>query len=241
MKRFYTAATVTGDGPFGIALDARPLRTPARALLAVPTLALAQAIAAEWNAQGEKVDPRSMPLTGLANAAIDRVAPDCAAFASGLAVFAETELLAYRADYPPPLVAHQAAGWDPWLAWARARYDVEFTLVAGIIHQPQPPATLARISAAYRAYDAFCLAALNPVVTICGSALIGLAVAEGAMDAATAWTTGHLDELWQAEQWGKDPLAEAGHAERQADLGAAVSMLALLNRSAGASGTACTG
>lgn len=229
MKRFWTAARVTtADGGWGVSLDDRPLRTPARANLAVPTLALAEGIAREWNAQGERVNPRSLPLTGLANAAIDRVAPDVAGFASSLAVFAENELLAYRADYPAPLVAHQTAHWDPWLAWARRRYDIEFTVVTGIIHAPQPSATLARITSAYRAFDAFRLAALNPVVTISGSALIGLAVADGAMDAATAWSIGHLDELWQAEQWGKDPLAEAGHAERQADLGAAIAMLALL-------------
>ena len=228
MKRFYKIAAVTGDGPFGVALDARPLRTPARAALAVPTRALADAIAAEWNGQGEHVLPRTMPLTGLANAAIDRVAPDPPGFADGLSVFAENELLAYRADGPPALVAAQAAGWDAWLGWARQRYDVDFTVVTGIIHRPQPAAMLARIAAAYRAFDAFALAALNPVVTICGSAVIGLAVAEGAMDADTAWAVGHLDELWQADQWGKDPLAEAGHRERQGDLAAAVAFLRLL-------------
>ncbi len=228
MKRFYKSADVTGEGPFVIALDARPLRTPARALLAVPTRALADAIAAEWNGQGDEILPRTMPLTGLANAAIDRVAPDTERFADGLAVFAENELLAYRAEHPPALVAHQALHWDPWLAWARRRYHVDFVAVAGIIHRPQPPATLARIAAAYRAFDAFALAALNPLVTISGSAVIGLAVAEAAMDAATAWEIGHLDELWQAEQWGKDPLAEAGHKERQGDLAAAVSFLRLL-------------
>ncbi|WP_353217883.1 ATP12 family protein [Sandarakinorhabdus sp.] len=233
MKRFWkTASVTTGDHDWGhdwgVALDGKPLRTPARAPLAVPTLALADAIAAEWNAQGDIVNPRSLPMTGLANAAIDRVAPDVTGFADGLAVFAENELLAYRAGHPAPLVAQQAAGWDPWLAWAQTRHGLEFTLVTGIIHQPQPPATLARVAAAYRSFDVFRLAALNPVVTISGSALIGLAVADGAMDAATAWAIGHLDELWQAEQWGKDPLAEAGHAERQADLAAAVRCLALL-------------
>lgn len=228
MKRFYKQADVTGNGPFGVALDGRPLRTPARAPLAVPTLALAQAIAAEWNGQGDDILPRSMPLTGLANAAIDRVAPDTAAFADGLSVFAENELLAYRADHPPSLVAHQAAGWDSWLAWARARHDLDFVLVTGIMHRPQPANTLARIAAAYRAFDAFALAALNPVVTISGSAIIGLAVADAQMDAPTAWSISHLDELWQAEQWGKDPLAEAGHKERQGDLAAAVAMLGLL-------------
>jgi chaperone required for assembly of F1-ATPase len=226
VKRFYTRADVTGDAaPFGIALDGRPLRTPARAMLAVPTRELAAAIAAEWNGQGDVILPRTMPLTGLCNAAIDRVAPDHQAFADGLAAFAANELLAYRAEHPAPLVAHQAAQWDPWLAWARARYDIDFAIVAGIIHRPQPPATLARVGAAYAAFDAFQLAALNPVVTISGSAIIGLAVADGAMDAPTAWAIGHLDELWQAEHWGKDPLAEAGHAERQADLGAAVALL----------------
>jgi chaperone required for assembly of F1-ATPase len=230
MKRFYTSAGVTDSGEgLGIALDARPLRTPARAPLILPTRALAEAIAAEWQAQGESIDPRAMPLTGLANAAIDRVAPDPAAFARGLAVFAENELLAYRADGPAPLVARQAALWDPWLGWARGRYDIDFTLVTGIIHRPQPPATLDRIHAAYAAFDAFRLAALNPVVTISGSAIVGLAVAEAEMDAETAWLIGHLDELWQAEQWGKDPLAEAAQRERQDNLAAAVRFLRLLS------------
>ena len=230
MKRFYTLAAVTGEAaPFGVVLDGRPLRTPSRAILAAPTRALAEAIAAEWNAQGEVIIPQSMPLTGLANAAIDRVAPDKDAFANGLAIFAENELLAYRAEHPPMLVAHQAAHWDPWLAWARARYDVDFTLVTGIIHRPQPAKTLAHITAAYRAFDAFRLAVLHPVVTISGSAIIGLAVAAAQMNAETAWLIGHLDELWQAEQWGKDPLAEAGHKQRQRDLAAAVVMLRLLD------------
>jgi chaperone required for assembly of F1-ATPase len=189
---------------------------------------LADAIAAEWNAQGETVVPRSMPLTGLANAAIERIAPEPTTFAARLARFAETELLAYRADRPEALVRAQQDGWDPLLAWARGRYDVDFRLVTGIIHQPQPPATLARIGAAYSAFSAFQLAALNPIVTICGSAVIGLAVADGHIGATQAWAIGHLDELWQAEQWGKDPLAEAGHAERQAELLAAEQFLRLL-------------
>jgi chaperone required for assembly of F1-ATPase len=229
VKRFYKSAAVIGEAaPFGVALDGRPLRTPAREALSVPTLPLAEAIAAEWNGQGEEILPRSMPLTGLANAAIDRVAPDTPAFADTLSRFAENELLAYRAEGPAPLVVRQRAEWDPLLAWARARYDVDFRLVEGIIHQPQPAATLARIKAAYGAFDAFRLAALNPVVTISGSAVIGLAVAEAKLDAEAAWDAGHLDELWQAEQWGKDPLAEAGHKERQGDLAAAVRFLRLL-------------
>lgn len=228
MKRFFKVAASTGTGPFGVALDDRPLRTPGRVALEMRSPRLAEAIAAEWNAQGAEILPRTMPLTGLANAAIDHVAPDATGFADTLARFAESELLAYRAEHPPALVAHQAEHWDPWLAWARGRYDVDFTLVAGVIHRPQPAATLARLTAAFRAFDAFRLAALNPVVTISGSAVIGLAVAEAAMDAEKAWTVSHLDELWQAEQWGKDPLAEAGHRERQGDLAAAVAFLRLL-------------
>jgi chaperone required for assembly of F1-ATPase len=229
VKRFYAIAAMTGDAaPFGVALDGLPLRTPARAALMLPTRALAAAVVAEWAAQGNAIRPRTMPLTGLSNAAIDRVAPDPVRFADGLSRFAENELLAYRAEAPAALVARQAAAWDPWLAWVQRRHGAAFGQVTGVIHAPQPAATLALVAAAYRDFDAFELAALNPVVTICGSAVIGLAVAAGAMDAATAWTMGHLDELWQAEQWGQDPLAEAGHAERQGDLAAAVTMLRAL-------------
>lgn len=229
MKRFYTGATVTGTmPPFGVALDGRPLRTPARAGLELPTRGLAEAMAAEWNAQGDLVLPRTMVLTGLSNAAIDRVMPAVAGFADGLSGFVANELLAYRAEGPAPLVARQRAVWDPLLAWARQRYDVDFVEVEGIIHRPQPAATLARVAAAYRGLDAFRLATLHPVVTICGSAVIGLAVVEGVLDAEGAFAAGHLDELWQAEQWGKDPLAEAGHAERRGELKAAVGMLGLL-------------
>lgn len=229
MKRFYTvAAAVAGDGGWGIALDGRAVRTPARAPLLLPTEALAQAVAAEWAAQAEDIKPLTMPLTGLANAAIDRVAPDRATFAAGLAAYAETELLAYRADYPPPLVARQAAVWDPLLAWARTRYDVAFTVATGIVHVAQPPATLARIAAVFAAFDAFRLAALNQAVTITGSAVIALGLNEAYVDAPAAFAAGHLDEIWQAEQWGSDPLAEAPRAEREANLASAARLLELL-------------
>lgn len=229
MKRFYKdAAAVAGEGGWGIALDGRAVRTPARVPLLMPTEALAQEVASEWAAQGEEIKPLTMPLTGLSNAAIDRVAPDCATFAQGLAVYAETELLAYRADYPPPLVARQAAVWDPLLAWARSRYDVAFNVTAGIVHVAQPPATLARIAAAFAALDAFRLAALNQAVTITGSAVIALALNEGHVDASAAYAAGHLDEIWQAEQWGSDPLAEAPRAERQFNLASAARFLELL-------------
>ena len=229
MKRFYREATAHADGDrWQVALDGKPVRSPGRVFLDLPTAALAAAVAAEWAAQGEVVKPETMPLTGFAYAAIDRVALDPAAFAASLAAFSETELVCYRADAPPSLVAAQAAAWDPLLAWARARYDVGFVVTAGIVHAAQPPATLARIAAAYAAFDAFTLAALHPVVTICGSGIIGLAVAERHLTADAAFAAGQLDELWQAEQWGTDPLAAASLANRRAALDDAVRLLDLL-------------
>ncbi len=230
MKRFYTdAARQAADDGWTVALDGKPIRTPAKAAFVVPTAALATAAAAEWAGQGETLDARQMPLTGFAYAAIDRVAPDRPAFAADLARFAETELLCYRADEPPPLVARQAEVWDPLLAWAAGRYDVAFTVTAGILHTLQPPATMARINAAFAALDAFRLAALHPVVTICGSALIGLAVSERHLDAEAAFAAGQLDELWQAEKWGIDPLAAASLAARRAAVDTAVEFLDLID------------
>ena len=146
MKRFYKEATVGEENR--ILLDGRPVRTPGRAPLALPNAPLAEAIAEEWNAQGETIDPLAMRLTGLANAAIDRIAPDPAGFAAGLAAYGESDLLCYRAEGPAPLVARQAASWDPILAWARARYDVAFEIVSGILHKKQPAETVGRLAAA---------------------------------------------------------------------------------------------
>jgi chaperone required for assembly of F1-ATPase len=226
VRRFYKDVNVTAER--GITLDGRPVRTPAKAPLLLPTAAMADAVAEEWRAQGDKIDPRSMPVTGLANAAIDRVAPDPASFAATLAIFAESELLCYRAEEPEPLVSRQAKEWDPMLAWARAHYDVGFRIVAGIMHQPQPAETLLRLGDAVAARSAFELAALNPLVTISGSLVLALAVLEREMDANTAFATAHLDELWQAEQWGDDDFAIKARAEHHRDFVAAARFLELL-------------
>ncbi|KQX25340.1 MULTISPECIES: ATP12 family chaperone protein [unclassified Sphingomonas] len=229
MKRFYKQVSVEPvAGGHAIRLDGRAVKTPARADLALPTSALAHAVAAEWDAQREDIDPRSMPLTGLANAAIDRVAPDPAAFAQGLAAYAETDLLCYRADSPAELVARQAGAWDPLLAWAGRRYDVRFETVAGIVHRAQPDETVRRLSAAVAAYGAFHLAALQPLVTIAGSLVIALAIAEGRIDVEQAFATAHLDELWQVERWGEDELATRAREHHRADFKAAARFLALL-------------
>lgn len=226
MKRFYTAATV-GAGR-SILLDGKPVRTPGRNDLAPPTDALAAAIADEWNGQGDRIDPRSMPLTGLANAAIDRIAPDPAAFARGLAAYGESDLLYYRAEGPASLVARQQECWDPILAWARQRYDVAFSLAAGVIHVPQPAETAARLADAAAGRDPFALAGLSPLVTISGSLIVALALAEGAIGLDEAWAAAALDERWQIETWGEDAEAVAALANRRRDFEAAARFLALL-------------
>lgn len=226
MKRFYKQVSVTPD--LGIALDGRPVRTPGRLPLILPNAGLAEAVAAEWQSQGDDILPQTMPLTGLANAAIERIAPDTAGFAAALAAYAESELLCYRADAPPPLVARQAEVWDPILAWARARYDIGFVLVEGIMHRPQPTETVARLSEALAARDAFDLAALSQIVTISGSLVIALAVLEGELAPDAAFDAAHLDELWQAEHWGEDDFALDQRAAHRADFLAACKFLGLL-------------
>jgi len=226
VKRFWKQVDVDADRV--VRLDDRPVRTPGRTPLALPTPALAQAVAEEWRSVGETVDPRAMPLTGLANAAIDRIAVDPAPFAAGLARYAESDLLCYRADSPPELIARQDAVWNPLLDWARDRYDVHFTLVTGIMHQPQPEATVARLAQAVAALGAFQLAALSPVVTITGSLILALALLEGAADPDAVWTAAHVDEDFQAEQWGEDYLALEAREAKRREFDAAVGFLKAL-------------
>jgi chaperone required for assembly of F1-ATPase len=226
VKRFWKEVTLDARV---VTLDGRPVRTPGRVPLMLPTDTLAEAVAAEWRAVGETVDPRTMPLTGLANAAIDRIAPDTATFAAGLAAYGESDLLYYRALSPDLLIARQVEAWDPWLAWARARYDVHFETTAGIIHQPQPAATLIRLGEAVAALDAFRLAGLSPVVTITGSLILALALIDGAGDPDTLWTAANVDEDFQAEMWGVDALAAQALANKRGEFDAAVRFLHALD------------
>ncbi len=225
MKRFWKTVAIV-DGV--IELDGRPVRTPARAPLLLPTPQLAEAVAEEWRSVGEELDPRAMPLTGLANAAIDQIAPNPAPFAADLARYGESDLLCYRAELPAPLVERQAAQWDPLLDWARTRYDVHFETTAGIMHRAQPPATIARLQEVVTVLDPFQLAALSPLVTISGSLVAALALLEGAADRDTVWRAAQLDEDWQAEQWGEDDLAIRARDVRRADFDAGVRFLGLL-------------
>ena len=230
MKRFWkdVSASQEGEG-WGILLDGRPVKTPARAPLAVPTLTLAEAIAGEWRDIGESIDPRAMPLTGLANAAIDRVAAHRQAFAKSLANYAEADLACYRAEGPRGLVERQREAWDALLAWARRRYDVDFVTTAGLMHVAQPPATIDQLSQAVSALDSFRLAGLSPLVTVGGSLVAALAVLEKAMAPETGWDAVTIDDRWQLEQWGADAEAETALDNRRRDFLAAARFLDLLS------------
>lgn len=222
MRRFYKQVAASPcDGGFAIQLDGKPVRTPARAPFVVTSEPLAHAIAAEWSAQGQGIVPATMPLTGLANAGIDLVAPDAAAFAAPLAAFGESDLLCYRAP-EADLAAEQVCAWNPILNWAEGHYGIEFALATGIIHVAQPPATLAALTAAVHALDASRLAALAPLVTIGGSLVAALALMTRAFDADTLWDVVTLDEIWQERKWGAvDDAVEAREAKQREWLSAA--------------------
>lgn len=230
MKRFWKGVSVAAaEGGWKIALDNRPVKTPAREALVVPTEALANAIGGEWHDAGDAIDPRAMPLTGLANAAIDRVAPDRPAFAKSLARYAEADLACYRAEGPSELVTRQAKYWNGLLDWARRRFDVDFATTTGLMHIEQPAATIDRLSHAIESLDSFHLAGLSLLITVGGSLIAALAVLEQAMTPQAAWDAVSIDDRWQIEQWGADAEAEAALANRERDFLAAADFLDLLN------------
>jgi chaperone required for assembly of F1-ATPase len=209
-KRFWTDAAVTpAAGGWTVALDGRPLRTPARAALVVPARALAEMIASEWADQGPVVRPETMPATRAANAAIDKVRGQQSEVVAIVAAYGDTDLLCYRAEHPEALVARQRQVWDPLLDWAEGRFGVRFLRVAGVMPQPQPPETLDRLTARVAALDPFRLTAFHDLVSLPGSLVIGLAAAERAFAVDHLWQAARLDNLWQAEQWGQDDEAEA--------------------------------
>lgn len=230
MNRFWKEVAVErgGDG-WTVALDGRPVKTPARAALVVPTDRLAQAIADEWRAVEDEVDPRRMPLTGLANAAIDRIAPERRAIAGGIARYAEADLACYRSEWPPQLVERQDEAWDALLRWARRRFDVDFATTGGLMHIPQPQATVERLAHEVAALDPFRLAALSTLVTVGGSLIAGLAVLEKGMTAEEAWSAVSIDDRWQLEQWGADAEAELALDNRRRDFFAAARFVDLLD------------
>ncbi|QFT82793.1 ATP12 chaperone protein [Roseovarius sp. THAF27] len=217
-KRFWKeAAVVEDEGGYGIRLDGRAVRTPAKAAMIVPTRALAEAVAAEWDAQEDLIQPGTMPVTRSANAAIDKVRHQHAEVADMLAGYADTDLLCYRADSPDSLVRWQAEAWDPLLDWAEARYGARLVSVAGVMHRPQEAGALAQFSAEVHAMDNFTLTAFHDLVGLSGSLVIGLAALEEARPAEDLWELSRLDERWQEEQWGIDDEARAVEAVKRAE------------------------
>ncbi|WP_373355670.1 ATP12 family chaperone protein [Pseudoroseicyclus sp. CXY001] len=204
-------AEPAGDA-WHVTLDGRPIRTPGRQLLALPTAPLAERVAAEWRAQEGLIRPETMPATRTANSALEKVAPQREAVAEMLAGYGETDLLCYRAESPAELVARQAEAWDPLLAWAEETYGAPLIVTTGVMAVAQPPAATARLAAEVGALDDFALAAFHDLVALSGSLVLALAVRAGRLEPEAAWAASRIDESWQEEQWGHDDEAAAAAA-----------------------------
>lgn len=233
MKRFYKEArAVEAGGGFALVLDGKPARTPARKPLVLPTRALADAVAAEWGKQEAEIDPAAMPLTRLANLAIDRVSDEAPALREEIVRYASSDHVLYRAGEPEGLVALQATHWDPILEWAHSALGARFMLAQGVNFVAQPETALAAIRAEVEAWPPpFALAAVASLTSLAGSALIVLALARGHLGTVEAWNAAHVDEDWNVRQWGEDAEAAERRARRFAEFEAAAKMLVLLDRS----------
>ena len=228
-RRTYQAvAVVAREGGYGVALDAEPIATPEGRPLLLPSLPLVQALAAEWQAQGQHVDPLAMPLTRLAGSAIDLVGPHRAAVVERTVAYAETDLLCYRALGPEALAERQEAGWQPLVDWVARHFEAPLRVTAGIVAIEQPARSLATLRRAIEASDDWRLTALAAATAACGSLILGLALAEGEIDAEAAWALSQLDESYQIELWGEDPEARRRREVLRADIAAAARFLALL-------------
>jgi chaperone required for assembly of F1-ATPase len=227
-KRFYKSAEAAKrDGGFCILLDGRPVRTPAKNIVTVPGEKLALALAEEWNAQAEVIDPANMPLTRLVNSAIDGVAREEDAVRAEIVKYAASDLLCYRAEGPPRLVENQRAKWDPVLDWAEEALGARFRLAEGIVFVDQPVEALEAVAAALARLDIFRLAAMSVVTTLTGSALLALALLEKRLTVEEAWAAAHVDEDWNAELWGEDEEAAERRQRRFAEIKAAARIIAL--------------
>ncbi len=233
-KRFYKDVSVgEDDGGYAIHLDGRPERTPAKNLLVAPSAALADLMRAEWDAQGEFVDPQTMPVTKLVNTAIDGVALDPQAVFEDILRFSSSDLLCYRADAPRELVARQADRWDPLIDWAAGELGARFILIEGIMPQEQPREAISAFAVTLRKYDTpIELACLHTVTTLTGSAILALAFAEGRLTADEAWSLAHLDEDWTEERWGIDDEARLRRERRHEEFAASTTAFESLRRPA---------
>ncbi len=237
-KRFFKAVTVAVapvasatpglSAGYGILLDGKAVRTPAKAPLAVPTRGLAEAIATEWEAQREHIDPAAMPLTRIANSALDAVRGREADVGAEIAKYAASDLVCYRAGEPEELVRLQAELWDPVLAWSREALGAPFAAAEGLMPVAQPEAACAAVAQALEGFDAYALAALHVMTTLMGSALLALAHARGRLTVEAAWAAAHVDEDWQIARWGEDGEAAVRRKRRWVEMQAASRMLRLL-------------
>lgn len=230
MKRFYktAAAFPRPDGQHGVMLDNRPLKTPAKADFRLPSRALAQAVAAEWDAQQTEIRPLQMPLTRLVATAIDRTANTAPSVIAEIVRYGDTDLLSYRTGQPPELAARQEAVWQPLLDWFRERYDIQLRVTQGVVAVPQSPELKPRLEQVCAGLDPLRLTVLHALTGASGSVVIGLAVLTGRMDAEAAHRASLLDELFQAEQWGEDEEAAARRSALLADLRSAADCLTLM-------------
>jgi chaperone required for assembly of F1-ATPase len=229
MKRFYkNADPVREAGGYGIVLDGRPVKTPGKRALIVPSEALAAAIAEEWNAQEDEVRPPTMLLTRLATTTADRVATQREAVVHETAKYAETDLVCYRAAHPPALAARQHAAWQPLIDWAVLRYDAALTVTTGVIPRSQSAASVRALTAAVAELDNFTLTALHIATAACGSLVIALALLEGRLEARDAFAASQLDESFQIEAWGEDCEQAGRRRALSADIEAASRFVLLL-------------
>lgn len=219
-KRFYKSVAVTDQ--LGIALDGRNVKTPLKAALVLPTRPLAEAVAAEWDAQVDVINPHAMPLTKLANTAIDRAVPEKSKIASEIMEFAGSDLVCYRAESPAGLVQRQTTYWDPIIAWAKSELEVDFATVSTITHKRQSPVALRALEARIKSLDPFSFVAVHNLTTLTGSALLAAMVAADKIPADAAWLAANVDEDWQIETWGEDAEAAARRAGRLHEFSACV-------------------
>lgn len=227
-RRFYaTVALAETEAGYGLRLDGRVMRTPGRRELVVPHHGLARAMVHEWEAQAEYIDPVTMPLTRLANTAVDRIAPDRTLAEDEILRFAETDLLCYRADHPAALVQRQSLHWDPVLAWIERRHGVCLSVITGIVYQQQPSASIGTLRRLLEQSSACELAGYHLIASLTGSAVLAMAVGDGAVDADAAWAAANVEEDWQRDQWGTDVVAVRRRAEQYLEFQAAVRFLAL--------------
>jgi chaperone required for assembly of F1-ATPase len=227
-KRFYNQVEVTGERPFQIALDGKRLRTPLKRELKIQSRGLAEAIAAEWAAQGERIDPRRMWLTKLAITAVDHVEGDEPRIVRELVEYAGSDLVLYRASEPESLVIRQGEYWDPIIAWAEEKLGVRFFTVEGIVHKPQQDEAMTAVARRLAQFDAMHLCALHNITTLTGSLQLALAIESPWLEPERAWLAAHVDEDWQIERWGKDEEAAERRAARKQEFDSAVKFLTLL-------------